>query len=551
MSVLTNLPIKWRLTILVGISILVSIIIGLLGLTGMRSAEQAIDEMFNGGMQHTHALGVILEHNAASRTQILLSLQHDPASEFSGMHDHPLSHHLNAINENLEIVDEHWNEVTAIEMEGEEKTLADTFAASKSRLEDEGIQPAIAQLKAGNYTQTNKILLETINPLLVKTQETIDELFEMQMVEAEGAYKETEASYHSMINLVTATLVAGALFSAALAYFTISSIAKGVQRIERTANELADGDLTSRVDYQNKDELGHIASAFNRMADKFRGMVDNVKDSVTQLASAAEETSVVTAQTTAGINQQHTETDQIATAINQMNATVHDVAQNAVHAAEATRNADASSEEGKKVVDKTIEAINQLATEVEQAAKVIHELEQETENIGSVLDVIKSIAEQTNLLALNAAIEAARAGEQGRGFAVVADEVRTLAGRTQQSTQEIEEMISRLQTGANKAVQVMETGKTKTLVGVEQAAAAGKALETINAAVESINNMNTQIASAAEEQSSVTEEINRNITNISQVAEQTSSGAAQTAQASDDLARLAEQLKGLVAQFKV
>ncbi|MCU7922437.1 MAG: methyl-accepting chemotaxis protein, partial [Candidatus Thiodiazotropha sp. (ex Dulcina madagascariensis)] len=270
-----------------------------------------------------------------------------------------------------------------------------------------------------------------------------------------------------------------------------------------------------------------------------------------QLASAAEETSVVTAQTTAGINQQHTETDQIATAINQMNATVHDVAQNAVHAAEATRNADASSEEGKKVVDKTIEAINQLATEVEQAAKVIHELEQETENIGSVLDVIKSIAEQTNLLALNAAIEAARAGEQGRGFAVVADEVRTLAGRTQQSTQEIEEMISRLQTGANKAVQVMETGKTKTLVGVEQAAAAGKALETINAAVESINNMNTQIASAAEEQSSVTEEINRNITNISQVAEQTSSGAAQTAQASDDLARLAEQLKGLVAQFKV
>ncbi|MCU7919907.1 MAG: methyl-accepting chemotaxis protein [Candidatus Thiodiazotropha sp. (ex Epidulcina cf. delphinae)] len=551
MSVLTNLPIKWRLTILVGISILVSIIIGLLGLTGMRNAEQATDEMFNGGMHHTHALGVVIEHTADSRTQLLLSLQHDPTSEFAEMHDHPVSHHLDVIEHNLEQVEEHWNEITATEMEGEEKTLADTFAASRSRLENEGVLPAIAQLKAGNYKQANKILLETINPSIKKAQEEADALFEMQFEEAEVAFEETEASYHSMINLVTITLVAGALFSAALAYFTISSIAKGVQRIEQTANELADGDLTSRVDYQNKDELGHIANAFNRMADKFRGMVDNVKDSVTQLASAAEETSVVTAQTTAGINQQHTETDQIATAINQMNATVHDVAQNAVHAAEATRNADASSEEGKKVVDKTIEAINQLATEVEQAAKVIHELEQETENIGSVLDVIKSIAEQTNLLALNAAIEAARAGEQGRGFAVVADEVRTLAGRTQQSTQEIEEMISRLQTGANKAVQVMETGKTKTLVGVEQAAAAGKALETINAAVESINNMNTQIASAAEEQSAVTEEINRNITNISQVAEQTSSGAAQTAQASDDLARLAEQLKGLVAQFKV
>ena len=234
-----------------------------------------------------------------------------------------------------------------------------------------------------------------------------------------------------------------------------------------------------------------------------------------------------------------------------MNATVHDVAHNAVHAAEATREADQSSTQGKAVVDKTVDAIGEIAAEVEQAAQVIHELERESENIGSVLDVIKSIAEQTNLLALNAAIEAARAGEQGRGFAVVADEVRTLAGRTQASTAEIEEMITRLQSGANNAVNVMESSKTKTNIGVEQAAAAGSALEDITTAVDRIAEMNTQIASAAEEQSAVTEEINRNVANISEIAEHTSTGAEQTAQASEGLSRLASQLNAVVVQFRV
>jgi methyl-accepting chemotaxis protein len=331
----------------------------------------------------------------------------------------------------------------------------------------------------------------------------------------------------------------------------IVGIGKGVAKVEAAANQLAEGDLRARVDYTSNDEIGHIANAFNRMAERFGETINQVKDSISQLAAAAEETSVVNAQTTSGINQQQMETSQVATAINEMNATVHEVARNAVAAAQAAQEADNSFSEGKKVVGRIIGAIGELATEVEQSSQVIRELEKESENIGSVLDVIKSIAEQTNLLALNAAIEAARAGEQGRGFAVVADEVRTLAGRTQQSTREIEEMINRLQAGANKAVQVMETGKQKSQVGVEQAAAAGQALETINSAVDRINNMNTQIASAAEEQSSVTEEINRNIVNINQVAEQTAVGAKQTAMASDDLANLAEQLKKLVEQFKV
>jgi methyl-accepting chemotaxis protein len=287
------------------------------------------------------------------------------------------------------------------------------------------------------------------------------------------------------------------------------------------------------------------------MADNFHTVVTSVKDAIARLASAAEETSVITTQTTGGIKQQQTETAQVATAINQMSATVQEVARNAVEAASAAQQADQTFNEGKLVIDRVIGAIGDLSNEVEKASGVIKQLETESNNIGSVLDVIKSIAEQTNLLALNAAIEAARAGEQGRGFAVVADEVRTLAGRTQSSTQEIEEMISKLQAGTSNAVKVMDQGMSMTRVGVDQAALAGEALQTINTAVEHISVMNSQIASAAEEQSSVTEEINRSIISINQVADQTSSGAQQTAAASDDLAKLTEQLKGLVDHFKV
>ncbi len=416
---------------------------------------------------------------------------------------------------------------------------------------DQGYYPAIEKIEAGDYRGANILLLKTINPATTKMQEATDALVEDEETEAGIAFKAAEEQYQSMITQVTILLVAGISIGVLLAWVIISGISKGVTSVETVANSLADGDLTGRVDYKSKDEIGHIATAFNRMADKFSTAISQVKEAIAQLAAAAEETSVVNAQTTSGINQQQMETSQVATAITEMNATVHEVARSAVAAAEAAKEADTTFVEGKLVVDKIIDAITELANEVEQSSLVIRELENESESIGSVLDVIKGIAEQTNLLALNAAIEAARAGEQGRGFAVVADEVRTLAGRTQQSTQEIEEMINRLQSGANKAVQVMEVGKQKSMHGVEQASAAGEALNTINQAVDRINTMNTQIASAAEEQSTVTEEINRNIVNINEVAEQTSEGAKQAAIASDDLSRLAEELKQLVSQFKV
>ncbi|MBT2991262.1 MAG: hypothetical protein B6D72_12475 [gamma proteobacterium symbiont of Ctena orbiculata] len=551
MSFLRNLPIKLQLYIMVGLVLFVALFVGLMGLNGMRNADHAIDELFHQDMAHMHALGVILEAAEDSRSQVLLALQHDPSSSFSSMHDHPVSVHIDRIDHNIKDIDEHWAEFMSSHLDAEEQRLAAVFQAELEKFGKEGIEKIKEGIKTGHYHKAESLVLRVVNPVMEEMKGTIESLIALQEEEAEAFFIETDEAYHSMITWVIASLIVGAIISLAMAYLTISTISAGVSQIEQTAKQLSDGDLGARVEYGNKDELGHIANAFNKMADKFHDAMNEVKDSVTQLAAAAEETSTVTTQTTQGINQQLTETGQVATAMNQMSATVQEVARNAVEAAEAAREADSTFHQGKQVIDKVIDAIGELAKEVEEAAGVIQQLESESMNIGSVLDVIKSIAEQTNLLALNAAIEAARAGEQGRGFAVVADEVRTLAGRTQESTQEIEEMISKLQYGANNAVKVMAEGKEMTLVGVEQAAAAGEALQTINTAVEQITNMNTQIASAAEEQSSVTEEINRSIVSINEVAEQSATGAQQTAQASDDLARLAEQLKGLVERFKV
>jgi methyl-accepting chemotaxis protein len=318
------------------------------------------------------------------------------------------------------------------------------------------------------------------------------------------------------------------------------------------ALRIADNDLTGQVPrIAARNEVGGLATAIAAMQDRLVQRVQEIAEVSAQVHRAVETMSAVADHTRMGVEQQRSETEQVATAMNEMTATVHEVARNTAAAANAASEADSEVGNGSRVVRETINSIERLAGEVRKGAEVIIRLEDHSNNIGAVLDVIKGIAEQTNLLALNAAIEAARAGEQGRGFAVVADEVRTLAQRTQKSTQEIQQMIEKLQQGAREAVQVMEHGRSQAETSVAQAAQAGRSLDSIRSAVSTIHDMSTQIASAAEEQSSVAEEINRNIVNIGQIVEQSAGGAAQTATAGEELGELAERLQLVVRRFRL
>ena len=321
--------------------------------------------------------------------------------------------------------------------------------------------------------------------------------------------------------------------------------------VQGVLKSVSEGDLTVNIEVGSDDEVGHMLNSVSAMVDRLRHMISEITSSTSTMSNSSNEMHDISELTNQGINQQQMQIDQVATAMNEMTATVQEVARHAQEAASSATQADNEAEQGRQVVDKTITSINSLATEIENAADTIKKVEADSIQIGTVLDVIKSIAEQTNLLALNAAIEAARAGEQGRGFAVVADEVRTLASRTQQSTQEIQEMIEQLQSGSQVAVAAMDSSQEKAQTTVEHATSAGSSLESITSKVKSITQMNFQIATAAEEQSAVSEDINRNIVEISQIAEQSVAGSQQTASASNGLSEIAKELENLVTQFKV
>ncbi len=383
------------------------------------------------------------------------------------------------------------------------------------------------------------------------TSQAIANLIDLNRKAADAASDHALDVASNAFEGVVIAMVVAFIATIALATLLTRSIVQSLAEAVGVAEVIAGGDLTRSIKVVGNDEPARLLIALQAMQRSLRDTIQGISHSSNQLASAAEELNVVTEDSTRGLHQQNHEIEQAATAVNEMTTAVDEVARNAVATSEASRESDETAQHGRQQVIRTVESIGLLANDVTQTATEVERLAGQVRDISKVLDVIRSIAEQTNLLALNAAIEAARAGDAGRGFAVVADEVRALAHRTQQSTQEIEQMIGDVHQGTDKAVHAMQLSNERARTTLDLARAAGEALDGIASAISQISERNLVIASASEEQAQVAREVDRNLVNIRDLSLQSSAGANQTSAASQELARLAIDLNNLVARFQV
>ncbi len=390
-----------------------------------------------------------------------------------------------------------------------------------------------------------------IQDLSNQTGDLFNELVKINLQESALYTAAAKGSYDTAIQTTIVVLVVVFLLTVALAWMLTRSIVKPLEEAVTAAGRIAKGDLTGRINVEGQDEAAELLHSLVNMQKSLIDTLRLIGDSSHQLAAASEEMTAITNQTSGDLNNQNAEIQQAATAVNEMTAAVEEVARNAVSTADASSESTKAAQLGRQRVDTTIIAIQRMGERVEDASDQVKELAAHSQDIGKILDVIRGVAEQTNLLALNAAIEAARAGEAGRGFAVVADEVRALAGRTQTSTQEIEQMVAAIQQGTAKVVETMQANNDQALSTLDAAKTAGTALDEISAAISLIHERNMVIASASEEQAQVAREIDRNLVNIRDLSIQTSEGAGQIDEASQSLSGLSHDLKNMVGRFQL
>ncbi|UIP88067.1 methyl-accepting chemotaxis protein [Pseudomonas phenolilytica] len=432
----------------------------------------------------------------------------------------------------------------------EEKALFDRYVKARQRFE--GVLDEVQRLESsGQLEAAIEVVGSQLNETASAMSEAVRELVRFNDTQAQLSARNAQDYFTQARAWMVAMLVVAGLLTWLLAWLFTRSIVQPLGEAVKVAEIVAGGDLSQPIEIAGSDEPARLLIALKAMQGSLRETIQRISDSSNQLASAAEELNVVTEDSTRGLHQQNTEIEQAATAVNEMTTAVDEVARNAVATSEASRESDETAQQGRQQVIRTVDSIGLLANDVTHTATVVEQLAGRVREISKVLDVIRAIAEQTNLLALNAAIEAARAGDAGRGFAVVADEVRALAHRTQQSTQEIEQMIGDVSQGTDQAVQAMQASNQRARTTLEVAQTAGAALDAIAQAIGQISERNLVIASASEEQAQVAREVDRNLVNIRDLSLQTSAGANQTSAASQELARLAVDLNGLVTRFRV
>ena len=421
-----------------------------------------------------------------------------------------------------------------------------TFAAYRT-----GIAQSFTLAEQGRRDDLIKLLLVDMKTVVDGSGKQLNDLAELFSKQVSIESQKSQEHYTNSRMIVSLFIVLAALATVALAMLLTRSIVKPLGEALNAAESVARGDLTRPIETHGNDEVSRLLKALAAMQQNLRETLQGISGSAAQLATAADELNAVTLDSTHSLQQQNNEIEQAATAVTEMTTAVEEVARNAVSTSDATRQSSESASLGQQRVSDTVEAIGALANDVQVTGGLVQSLANQSQDIGKVLDVIRAIAEQTNLLALNAAIEAARAGESGRGFAVVADEVRALAYRTQQSTQEIEQMVQGMRSGATQALDSMQASSSRAASTLAMAERAGEALHTITASVSEIHERNLVIASAAEEQAQVAREVDRNLVNIRDLSVRSASGADQTSASSHELSQLANSLRTMVQRFQV
>ncbi len=547
-----NFSIKAKILVITLVGCFSVVVAGGVGLMGMKASNDEMETLYSENMTNVLRLTRITQLMRDNRIQVLLALQHNPNNPgLIKLHDHPMTVHIDAVKKNIQEITALWKIYTGGTLSPKEKKLADDYAAKRAIFVKEGLLPTIEAELAGDFDRAGELIVTRVNPDFKPADDAAMALSDNGGAEAKQAYQSAASHYRTTLALVAFAVIGSILTSAIVGFMIVRSVATAAGSLVRASDAMANGDLSQRVLLTTRDELGVIGASFDAMGDAFSRAIRKVAESSSQVAVAAVQLNGAAERIASGAEAVASQAANAATAGNEISATSGNIAQNCQLAAEGARRASTSATSGAAVVDATMAVMGQIAAKVQQSAKTVASLGARSDQIGAIIGTIEDIADQTNLLALNAAIEAARAGEQGRGFAVVADEVRALAERTTRATREIDDMIKAIQGETGEAVAAMEQGVRQVEAGTLEAAKSGGALRDILEQINAVAMQVNQIAIAAEEQTATTSDISRNMTQITRVVEETAGGAHESATAAAQLRGNAEELQRLVRQFRV
>ncbi len=549
---MNNLKLKHKLLAMGCITGLFLLLLGGISFWSVTNSASVMEKLYQEELQGTEKIGKIGEKMRNNRIQLLLALQHDPRMPTSKLHDHPVTVHTDAVVENIGEITKIWESYVAIPGKtSEQKKLIEEYTAKRGRFVQEGLKPTREAVLAGDFDLATKLTIQAINPLATDAFKVADQLYASEYAQARQSIDQMNGTLRTVKIVLVIGIVLAMVIGTTINLLVVVSIDRGTRELLSVTGKMAHGDLSVEAAVLGGDELGQIAQSFNGMRRAFVDLIGKVVDTSAKVTSAATLLYGTSEQIATGAEEVAAQTGTVATAGEEMAATSGEIALNCQRAAEGATLASEAASNGAVVVERTIGVMSEIAAKVQESARTVETLGTRSDQIGAIIGTIEDIADQTNLLALNAAIEAARAGEQGRGFAVVADEVRALAERTTKATREIGEMIKAIQGETRGAVVAMEQGVHQVEAGTSEAAKSGAALQEILDQVNAVAQQVNQIATAAEQQTATTSEISNNIQQITEVVEGTARGAQESASEASQLARHAEELQRLVGQFRL